>query len=412
MVSKPKVCILTETYYPVIGGGETQARALANELVENGFDVIVLTRRTETWLKKVECYGSINVYRQAPTGHQHFMKWGLLVTSLLALFKLRQQYDLILVSGFRVVGVPAVIMGKLLSKICILKADNNGEMSGAFFSGGLERFGFNLDSIPFRIVLWMRNQILHQADSFVAISTDIINELVLNGVRPPSKIVHIPNSVDIDVFHPVSKDEKILLRNKLHLPDKQKFVIYTGRLVSYKGLPLLLRVWQRLVRDHLNTGLLLVGGGSMDIYNCEEELKDYVKSQRLQGSVFFCREVQNVHEYLQASDIFVFPTQREAFGISLIEAMACGLPVISTPVGGLKDILKHEQNALIVKPGCDEMIYEALDKLLKDDGLSLSLGEAALKTVEDKYSVETVTQEYISLFRNFYPKRIRGRNFA
>lgn len=401
MGNTPKVCIFTETYYPVIGGGETQARALADGLIKNGLSVIVITRRSQDRLSKVESYGPIKVYRLGPTGRQHLKKWGLLFTSFPALYQLRRQYELIFVSGYRVIGISAVIMSKLLRKTCILKADNNGEMSGAFFKGGLERAGLDLGAIPFRLMLWMRNHVLRRADCFVAISTDIQEELAANGVKPESKIVQIPNSVDIDVFHPVSEDEKRGLRSKLRLPDKEKFVTYTGRLVSYKGLPSLLKAWQILVKLHANAGLLLVGAGSMDIYNCEEELKAYVQSQGLQESVFFYGEVQNIHEYLQASDIFVFPTEREAFGISLIEAMACGLPVISTPVGGLKDILEHRQNGLVVEPGDEDKIYKAIEALLKDDHLCFSLGQAALRTVEETYSTETVTQEYETLFRGY-----------
>lgn len=401
MVNAPKVCILTETYYPVMGGGETQARSLAEGLIKSGFSVIVLTRRTQVGYRKLEHYGAISVHRLAPSGSQHFMKWGLLFTSLLALYQLRRQYDLIFVSGFRVLGISAVIMGKLMRKTCILKADNNGEMSGAFFKGGLERFGLTLESRLFRLILRMRNRILLQANCFVAISSDIREELILNEVTPESKIVRIPNSVDIDIFQPVCNDEKLELRKRLKLPIKDKFIAYAGRLVSYKGLPLLLRVWQKLEKVHKNAGLLLIGAGSMDIFNCEGELKDYVQTHGLQKSVFFCGEVKNVHEYLQASDVFVFPTEREAFGISLIEAMACGLPVVTTSVGGLKDILTHGLNGLVVAPGDGEAICEALDALLKDDSLSSSLGVAAVRTIGKRYSVEMVTREYDELFRSF-----------
>jgi glycosyltransferase involved in cell wall biosynthesis len=404
MESTPKVCIFTETFHPVVGGGETQARSLAEGLVENGFSVIILTRRTQAWLSKLERCEGVTIYRLAPTGEQHLKKWGLLLTSISALYQLRRQYELVFVSGFRVIGVSAVLMSKLLRKTCILKADNNGEMSGAFFKGGLERFGFSLASIPFKIILQFRNYILRQADCFVAISNDIRLEMVLNGVKPASKIVQIPNSVDVDVFHPVNQDEKLALRKKLDYPDKEIFVIYTGRLVSYKGLSLLLKAWQRLVMDHLNAGLLLVGAGSMDIYNSEHELKDFVLSQELQGSVFFCGEVQNVHEYLQASDVFVFPTEREAFGISLIEAMACGLPVISTPVGGIKEILEHKKNGIVCKAGDLAQLHAALEVLITDTAFASDLGVEARRTVEDRYSAKVVNDLYIELFKQALSK--------
>jgi glycosyltransferase involved in cell wall biosynthesis len=106
-----------------------------------------------------------------------------------------------------------------------------------------------------------------------------------------------------------------------------------------------------------------------------------------------------VNEYLQASDIFVFPTENEAFGISVIEAMACGLPVISTYVGGLKDIVYNRKNGLVIKSGDFEQLYEALDLIITENDLSDTLGAAAWQTVQSRYSTATITQKYLNLFR-------------
>jgi glycosyltransferase involved in cell wall biosynthesis len=129
-------------------------------------------------------------------------------------------------------------------------------------------------------------------------------------------------------------------------------------------------------------------------------LKAYVKNNGLQDNVIFTGNVSNVSEYLQASDIFVFPTEREAFGVSLIEAMACGLPVISTAVGGVKDIIKHRKNGLVIEPGEFRQLYDALDLLLSDASLSATLCKSARKSFQHKYSSEIVTQRYIDLFEN------------
>ena len=393
----PKICIFTETYYPVVGGGETQARALAEGLAAKGLDVTVLTRRSHAALARTEKFGPVTVYRLAPSGHEHYKKWGLLITSFPALIRHRQHYDLLFVSGFRVVGMAAVIVSKLFGKACVLKADSLGELSGDFFTAGLARVGLRPSSPLFRPFLWLRNRILRQADAFVAISSAVATELKAHGVKP-SAIRMIPNSVDVHRFSPVAPQERAALRQKLGLPSGDKIVVYTGRLVSYKGLPLLLRVWQDVRVKHRDVRLLLVGSGGLDIHNCEAELKAYVSANGMEGSVHLTGSVDNVHEYLQASDIFVFPTEKEAFGISLIEAMACGLPVISTSVGGVKDILQHRRNGLIVEPGESQPLYEALDVLATDDALAASLGRAGRQTVIERYSTERVVQAYLHVF--------------
>ena len=83
----PRICIFTETFYPEVGGGETQALQLAKWLVTNDFSVIVITRRTNASFKKIECLGSVIVCRLPPVGDQHFKKWGLVLTSLPLLIK-------------------------------------------------------------------------------------------------------------------------------------------------------------------------------------------------------------------------------------------------------------------------------------------------------------------------------------
>src|SRR4026209_1359629 len=108
-----KICIFTETYYPVMGGGETQAKLLAQGLIANGHSVIVLTRRSDASLKKHERYGKVDVYRLAPVGSGQLKKWGLLLSSLPMLVRLRSQYDLIFVSGYRIIGFTAVLGGEV-----------------------------------------------------------------------------------------------------------------------------------------------------------------------------------------------------------------------------------------------------------------------------------------------------------
>jgi len=397
--ASPKICLVTETYYPVMGGGETKARSMAEGLTAQGFAVIVLTRRSHAELQKTERFGDVTVYRLPPVGTAHLKKWGLLLSSLPALIRLRRHYDLIFVSGFRVLGLSAVLISQCFGKVCVLKADSPGEMSGQFFTDGLRKLGLRPSSLIFKSFLWLRNTILRRADTFVAISSEIASELTAHGVSP--EIIHmIPNSVDTHRFCPVSPHEKRVLRQKLGLPANDKIVTYSGRLVSYKGLPLLVRVWQDVQRQYPNARLVLVGSGGLDIHNCEAELREYVRANGLEHSIQFAGQVGNVHEYLQASDIFVFPTEREAFGISLIEAMACGLPVVSTPVGGIKDILEHEHDGLVVTAGDAQQLHKALDRLITDPALVARLSKAACQTARSRYSTEDVMAKYIDRFRS------------
>jgi glycosyltransferase involved in cell wall biosynthesis len=103
---------------------------------------------------------------------------------------------------------------------------------------------------------------------------------------------------------------------------------------------------------------------------------------------------------LQASDLFVFPTENDAFPSSIVEAMACGLPVLTTPVGAIKTIVTDGETGMLIQPGNQEQLFQALDVMLSDQALATRLGQAACKSVQDQYSAETVTQKYSDLFQN------------
>ena len=104
-----------------------------------------------------------------------------------------------------------------------------------------------------------------------------------------------------------------------------------------------------------------------------------------------------VNEYLKASDIFVLPSDDEAFGNSLIEAMACGLASISTSF-----IIEHGYNGYSFEPGNDAQLYYFIDLLLKNNELINELGENAVRTVREKYSRAKVVNSYIKLFNSLY----------
>lgn len=393
-----KVCIFTETYYPVIGGGETQAQLLAEGLLAHGHSAIVLTRRSDASLKKRERHGKVNIYRLSPVGSGQLKKWGLLFSSLSMLIRLRHHYDLIFVSGYRIIGLTAVLAGKWLRKPVVLKADSQGEMSGDFFQSGLRKFGISHKSFLFQRFLGFRNMVLKQADAFSAISPEVASEWTSSGI-PPEKIHLIPNSVDTKRFMPVDPAEKKRLREKLSLPQNAAIAIYTGRLVSYKGLPLLLKVWNEIRRKHKNALLILAGTGGLDIHNCEDELKEYVKVNALENHVLFTGAIQNVHEYLQASNLFVFPTENDAFPSSVVEAMACNLPVVTTPVGAIKSIVTDKHTGFLIQPANFEQLFHAVDVVLSDQTLASRLGDAACLSVQHLYSAETVSKQYVTLLQ-------------
>lgn len=387
--------VLAETFHPVVGGGETQGRLLCERLVNRGHSVTVVTRRSESGLRRDDRLGQVRVLWVGPGGPGGYKRWGMLGPVALTLVRQRREYDVVLVLGFRALGLVLPVL-RLLGKPAVLKAESVGEMSGSFFDARLAGLGLSRGAIPVRLLIAGRNRVLRGANAFVAISTAIRNEFIEAGVAS-ERVTLIPNAVDTSVFRPPTPEEKVGIRRRLGLAPGEVVFVYTGRLVRYKGLPLLLRSWAAVARDRLGLRLLVVGEGGHDMHNCEAELKDFVRRNGLSSSVMFTGGVAEVPPYLQAADVFVFPTENEAFGISLVEAMACGLPCLASGVGGVLDIVTPERDGLLLEAGDAAALERGLRRLADNPPERARLGEAARITVAERFGVESVVSAYARL---------------
>jgi glycosyltransferase involved in cell wall biosynthesis len=396
--SFPRICILIERYHPAVGGTEEQARNLARALKERGVPLFFITRRSGSDMPRRGEVDGIPVYRVPPAGRSARTRWLLAMACIPQLIKRRKDYDIVLVHSFRSLGYPVVALSRMLGKKCVLKAETPGEMSGAFFDTGLEGMKLRSSSFFVRRLIACRNRKLARADRFISMSSEITAELTEHGV-PAERIVSIPNAIDATRFTPLPAEEKPALRDRLSLPRDQRIAVYTGRLVSYKGLPALLRVWKSLCETDKNSHLVLVGAGSEDMANCEEDLRRYAEAEGMNERVTFTGRVDNVEEYLSSADLFVFPTENEAFGLSLVEAMACALPSVATAVGGIKDILSDGETGIVVERGNEERLRNGIISLLNDPSLRARYGTRAREVALERYTVDTVAGQYVELFR-------------
>jgi glycosyltransferase involved in cell wall biosynthesis len=395
---------MTETYYPVTGGGETQARALAEGLQAAGIGVQLVTRRSDAAFPPQETVGGVHLNRVGPSGSGQLRKWGLIFTAFVKLIRLRREFDVILVCGFRILAIPALLADLFIGRPCVLKADSQGELSGAFFDPGLHRLKLRHDRFPASTFIRARNVLFRRAARFVAISAVIEQEYLALGVQP-GRIARIPNSVDLSRFRPASGEERNRLRRRFGIAAGRPVAIFTGRLVTTKGLPSLLRAWPAVLERHPEALLVLVGSGGLGLQNCESMLRHQAKEKHLAGSVLFTGSVDNVEEYLQAGDIFVFPTEREAFGISIIEAMACGLPVVTTGVDGIRDIVRAGKDALLVGAGDDASLAAAISSAFDGGCRIQAIAEAARERVTQHYSSHRIVAAYGELLAEVLHER-------
>lgn len=390
-----RICLLAEAFYPVVGGAESHSRLLARELVGRGHGVVVVTRRVDTSLPSVQKVDGTRVYRVPPHGLPRWGKYLMIPGAARALYRLRGEYDLIYVCGLRVLGILGVVMAKILGKASVLRSESLGELDGDFARSELVGRNRALRAAV-ELAVHLRNRVLVKADGFISISSAISSEFRRAGVAPRQMAI-IPNGVDTTRFRPAVGNERERLSRRLGLPTRW-LAVYTGKLNRGKGLTLLLEAWLDMVRRAPDVHLLLVGSGSGQYMSCEPELREFVRTHDLDPRVTFTGYVENVEDYLRASDCFVLPSRSEAFGLSLVEAMACGLPSIATRVGGVPDLVRNGVDGLLVEPGNAVELGAALWKLYTDEEKAARLGSAAREAVVRELGIEPVTDAHLEVF--------------
>jgi starch synthase len=204
------------------------------------------------------------------------------------------------------------------------------------------------------------------------------------------KIARIVNPVDAELWRPGDRSEA---RAALGLPPDARIAVWHGRVqLPKKGIDVLLDAWSSVCRDRPRDELRLVLVGDGEHAGLVEAQIDRIG---LSNVVFVRRLIHDPAElrvHLTAGDVYVFPSRHEGVPVAPIEAMACGLPVVATDTGGVRDILgEAEQRAGIIVPREDPAaLSNALRSLLEDENLSRSLGSLARRRVVEEFSLDAV----------------------
>jgi len=217
----------------------------------------------------------------------------------------------------------------------------------------------------------------------------------------------IPNSVEIERFRPVSAEEKTRLREALQLTGCSHWLLYAGVLDRRKGTDLLLEAYAALAQKHSRLGLMLVGDFVQESLGIHELLQQ-VGIEKLDLPTERIRKigrVDDVERYMQAADLFVFPSRQEGFGTVQIEAMACGLPCVVGRIPGVtEDIFPDSSFGEVVETYEAEKFVEAIERLLKNPLRMEEISVAARKRAVDTFSVERISQQYHRLYRDLLGK--------
>jgi glycosyltransferase involved in cell wall biosynthesis len=390
-----RLLFLTESFHPILGGGEQHIRRLAGALAKEGFPCTVLTRRASLDLPAEEYFEGIRVLRVLPAGPGRPGKYRMVPRVVRALYRERKTFDILVVRGTRVLGLPGLLCARALGKRLVLQPELNGEFSGDVYTFGT-RLDRGLGRLAVRAMNGVRKGALLDADRVVAMSQAIQRECLAAGFSD-ERVALIPHGVSIGSFCPADPEERLRLRRVLGLPESAVIVVYSGRLLKGKGLETLLEAFAGISEPFAH--LLFVGSGEGQALSVEDALKDDVRKRGLGNRVTFAGRRENVSDYLRASDLFAFPSVFEALGIALVEAQASGLPAVGSRTGGIVDVIEPNETGLLVPPGDVQALQEALESLIRDPERRAELGARARARTASRFSEDLSLLRYRTLFQ-------------
>jgi sugar transferase (PEP-CTERM/EpsH1 system associated) len=203
----------------------------------------------------------------------------------------------------------------------------------------------------------------------------------------------ISNGIDLQTFSPKS-ESMCSFRRELNISSERFLLGTIGRMVAVKDQLTLLRAAEMLASEGLNIHVLIVGSGPE-----EQALRNRAASSpALDGRVSFMAPTERVPETLKSMDAFILPSLSEGMSNTLLEAMACGIPVVATNAGGNSEIIEDRRSGLLFSPGDFVALARLVKEVHGDPDLRIRLAKAGRDRIERRYSLENMVDAYRQLY--------------
>jgi len=212
---------------------------------------------------------------------------------------------------------------------------------------------------------------------------------------------HLPNAIDMAVYRPPRESDRASLRGELAVREGATVCLFVGRLSREKGVMELVEAWRQLQSNGPGNAVLLIAGPDMEghPWNVGPSARAFVARYGLEDSVRFLGGISDVARLLRVADVAVQPSHFEALGLSAIEALATGVPVVASAVGGLLDFIVDDRNGKLCPPQNPSALAAALRAVLTDDELRRRLAANARASVLDEYDERVVFGRFAALLR-------------
>lgn len=325
-------------------------------------------------------------YPHPPTALlQPFAPVGLLAPLLLTLRRALQTFDFQIIHAHTLTpdGFASVFAGRILKKPVVVSAR-----------------GSDVHTYPHRnaIAMQVARVAMKRCDRLIAVSRKLADQASELATRhDPIEVVY--NGVDVKLFAPC--EDKTLVRAKLGLPKRGMLALTVGALIREKGMGELIDAFEQVGRDRPELYLAVVGGGPM-----RAEL-DALGKRIGEDRIFLPGVVPNqrVADYMRAADVLIHPSHAEGLPNVVLEAMAAGLPVIATAVGGTPEVVVHGKTGFLIGVNDAKALRNSLRAILDDRDLALAMGMAGRARVVARHSWESNAREHIRIYDNLLATR-------
>jgi len=389
-----KVLFVSEVWYPYGGGGEITLHELLKQLTLKGIKVYIITTTgppnydnadVHTLLPKV-FQKALHCLKFRSFSFSQILRLAILPLFIFQVAKVVIKERVKIIHAFPpVCSIASLAVTKLLKRKVIVSIRHyTGER---WFLIESNRFKAYLMYILERVALSL------PYDKIIAFTSEFL--MVANKIGiPQSRLVYfaIPNAVDTKMFNPNVNGS--IMRAKLSIASNSFIILYAGAITKAKGIQYLIKAFKKVHYYFPNTTLVLVGEGEDRKY-----FNNLVNKLGLGSAVLFVGKISYEEmPYIYAcADVFVLPSLTEVSPRTILEAMACGKPVVATYVGGVPDLIDNYHSGVLVEPANDKQLVKSLNDLISKPNFRKMLSKNATK-IATNYTWDNFAKQYIQIF--------------
>jgi glycosyltransferase involved in cell wall biosynthesis len=388
MALTPGVMLVTGAYYPEISSSGQQCRAVARELGDRVRFSVIATAVDRTLPSEATVDG-VRVFRLPIDVASLASRAVAFLRLAWIMLRERARFDIVHLHGVSAKNVPVTSLARMMGKRIVVTMHTAGqdEPQAVAARGGDVALGAFKQA---RIVLSV---------------SPVLSQRYRDAGFPVEKLRDTINGIDIERFRPATESERVAIRERLELP-AARTILFVGFFSRDKRPNILFDAWRKLaetVREPI--ALVFVGATTSPYFEIDRELAPWMRraadADGLSHLLRFVEFTNEIEEYYRAADVFVLPSVREALPMSLLEAMATGLPSVATHLPGATDaIIEDGKTGMLFEADEVQALASDLRELFGNPAHAWEIGAAARSMIESRFTVGRAAADWLAAYEH------------